>query len=546
MITPARALYAGAIPLSTFFNSSTPGLIAVLAAVSYVAISMIGNLLLEVAELMQTILSDARLKLEKESLPGELWIVTLFHQRAPDRAQELAEKISSHRRKILTELGRKYCDPQAIHIGSAKTNEPIVFQLDRVTDENTRKKVQAITHEVRLSNGSRPRFAALGADAPLKAQEGGDLLGGGAVLTYLASCLFMTVYLAWQVGGAERDACAHSSCTGRPASFHLALRWAFERAFLHDPNGITPATNRAFMAGLGLSLMWLMAIPVSIRMITDKRKSWNMARKNFLDALDRITSPTRVLILVTTDTEREAVLTAAQEANNSQEIEPQHLKQSTVFPLGKLRNTVVTLAQFPVQGSRGLSSASDITRTLIDELDPDFVLLTGICFGLKEQEIGSILVATQVRLQDHKRITDSPNVASETVELGRGSRPDPSPLLLSRATAATHGWTGKRVFRGPMISLNAVVDSVLYRDRLIKEHPDALGGEMECAAVYEAAASARRDWLMIKAVSDHAAHKRDSAQELAAREAARFVVHVLRQGGLDVRPDLGNRGASEI
>jgi hypothetical protein len=58
---------------------------------------------------------------------------------------------------------------------------------------------------------------------------------------------------------------------------------------------------------------------------------------------------------------------------------------------------------------------------------------------------------------------------------------------------------------------------------------------MEGAGLYAAAQRARVDWILVKAICDWAEHKGRSKRQrqlLAAQNAASFVLHVIRQGGL--------------
>ncbi len=70
---------------------------------------------------------------------------------------------------------------------------------------------------------------------------------------------------------------------------------------------------------------------------------------------------------------------------------------------------------------------------------------------------------------------------------------------------------------------------------------------MEGAGLYVAAHDAKVDWILVKAICDWAdGNKDDTAQALAARNAAEFVLHVLNLGGWDSpSPHLENLAATE-
>ncbi len=77
-----------------------------------------------------------------------------------------------------------------------------------------------------------------------------------------------------------------------------------------------------------------------------------------------------------------------------------------------------------------------------------------------------------------------------------------------------------------------LVNDPEFRDALVKAEPEAIGGEMEACGLYIAAAAAKVDWIVIKAICDWGdGNKDDKAQKLVAQNAAEFVLHVLQQGG---------------
>jgi nucleoside phosphorylase len=169
---------------------------------------------------------------------------------------------------------------------------------------------------------------------------------------------------------------------------------------------------------------------------------------------------------------------------------------------------------------------------------PDHLILTGICFGLREdrQRMGDILVANQLRVIDHKKVVDAPEGADwPVVEQVRGAHAPPSVLLLGSFVSAQADWTGQDVHFGTMLSANTLLNSPAQRAQLIKQHPDAIGGEMEGAGVFAAAAKEKVDWIMVKAIADWGMAKDDTHHHLAARNAAGFVVHTIRTRALDPR-----------
>ena len=86
---------------------------------------------------------------------------------------------------------------------------------------------------------------------------------------------------------------------------------------------------------------------------------------------------------------------------------------------------------------------------------------------------------------------------------------------------------------GTVLTGNTLVDSEQAVGRLRRDFPDAIAGEMEGAGVYEAATlDDKPDWIMVKAISDWGYRKTGGDQQLTARNAAVFVVHVIAGGAL--------------
>lgn len=363
----------------------------------------------------------------------------------------------------------------------------------------------------------------------------------GVTLIFLGAAIVLAI-IARFVANTERAACAGASCEGRPAEYGSALRWLLQRLLWSDPDGLSPATLQ------GRSLGWIVSFltPVLTACLIVALRQYMMhlkqAREGFREEVATAMATTNTMVLVAADVERKAVIASLQAATGrsgptSREARSRH----TVFDLGVVSRTHVLLAQ----SEQGIESPAAMMLTasaVIRERRPDFVVLVGICYGLNgepRQHIGDILVANQLQnLNWRKRQTQD----GVEVEWVRSSRVDPSPMLLDRFRAATEDWDGAPVHRGLMLSENVLVDSPEYRARLQQQFPDALAGEMEGAGVYAASFLEGIDWIVVKAISDwgdgtkNRSRRPEAAQELAARNAADFLVHVLRGKGLDQAP----------
>jgi len=116
----------------------------------------------------------------------------------------------------------------------------------------------------------------------------------------------------------------------------------------------------------------------------------------------------------------------------------------------------------------------------------------------------------------------------------RGERVASAAALLARCQAGRASWKVAPVRVGLILSGEKLVDHLGFREQLRQIEPDAIGGEMEGAGLYAAARNHNVDWILVKAITDWADGQKTTGeaghQELAARNAAAFVLHVIGQG----------------
>jgi hypothetical protein len=167
--------------------------------------------------------------------------------------------------------------------------------------------------------------------------------------------------------------------------------------------------------------------------------------------------------------------------------------------------------------------------------------MVGIAFGIdpQKQRIGDILIARQLVAYDLQRIgTDAAGMPRINF---RGERAASSPRMLDRFRSGAIDWKGATLHFGIVLSGDKLIDQRDFRDQLLNHEPEAVGGEMEGAGLYAAAQIKKVDWILIKAVCDYADGQKglDKArrQTKAAQNAARFVFHVLQQGGFASRAE---------
>jgi nucleoside phosphorylase len=186
-------------------------------------------------------------------------------------------------------------------------------------------------------------------------------------------------------------------------------------------------------------------------------------------------------------------------------------------------------------GAGGAGGSLVTAEDAIEDLSPDWILMVGIAYGAdsETQNIGDILVPTKEIPVDHQK------VSSETGQPKTEFRDDPIPAdeaLLKRMREGIPGFDGAVVRVGPLLSGSTLIDDEDYRDALIAQasRGSAIGGEMELHGVASAASGLKARWGAAKAICDFAdgdkAKDKPARQKLAARNAARFVRHLLDTG----------------
>ncbi len=205
----------------------------------------------------------------------------------------------------------------------------------------------------------------------------------------------------------------------------------------------------------------------------------------------------------------------------------------TYYNLGTLGGARVWLVQSE-QGTGTSGGAFATVSIARDRLKPAIVIGVGIAFGVNpsRQQIGEVLVAQQLLLYELRRISTGPH--GEALEITRGDRVTISPLALDRYRGAAQSWNEPLHF-GLVLSADKMVDHAPTVAALLGREPEMIGGEMEGAGLYLVATQHDFHWLLIKGISDwgdgNKAQDKEARQILAARNAARFTMHLIAQGG---------------
>ena len=484
--------------------------------------------------------------LAAELLPGTQWTVVFCHHVDREPPKQLLRDVRRRLDRILQTDVEEAAVELGIRVTGAAVTDSLLWLRRGATTEELREIIADSNFMIRASDYRPVR-------QPLRLFD-----RGGFLFWFLAGEAVVIIVLARFVPGWERAACG-SSCTGHPVTYADAAQWLVQRLLLTDPYGLGPASRMAWLVGWLVSVMSLMGGVVAVVAL----RQYSRVRRAELAAAIRkakkLNDHTRTLLMVATREEREAVLAAAR-AVTGHEPQPTFPGNQTVWQLGRISATQLMLVQVE-PGAIGPGAAAITAAALVSNLDLDFFLLVGICYGLRPgpQKYGDILVCDQLRAIGHNKVVEPPGTpAASAPESGaeaaatirdspspqgsrtvyvRGDYVTPSVALLGRFRAFEHQWNQPpAVYFGPMLSHSTLVNSRSLRDELAAQHPDAIGGEMEGAGVYAAAAHAKVDWIVIKAICDWGFAKDDRAHEKAARNAAEFVVRAAQANFLDEAP----------
>jgi len=186
--------------------------------------------------------------------------------------------------------------------------------------------------------------------------------------------------------------------------------------------------------------------------------------------------------------------------------------------------SVVMLSSMTPEGPTGATLSID---SVIRQWNPVAVLLLGIAFGASRRKHlpADVLIAEHLIPYEHQRLGETP--------IFRNPVPTSSPALMNRFRHALD-WDFRRPdgsscvkHVGPILSGNKLVDNVDFKNALLNQYPNAIGGEMEGAGLWSAAQRARKEWILVKGVCDWAdGRKHDGHQAMAAASAVSLALHV--------------------
>ncbi len=171
-------------------------------------------------------------------------------------------------------------------------------------------------------------------------------------------------------------------------------------------------------------------------------------------------------------------------------------------------------------GSIGAASSILTLTDAIHMIGIDTIIFGGIAFGnyLKAntgQRMGDILVSRQ--LWNYESAKESGNY------IPRGDKVTAPPWLLDRFQNSAQEWENCEVHFGLIASGEKLVNSEEFLKKIMEAEPELIGGEMEGAGLVSVAERYRKDWILVKAISDWGVGKSDDNQKAAAENAFQYI-----------------------
>ncbi|WP_452230023.1 SAVED domain-containing protein [Lacinutrix sp. MEBiC02404] len=235
----------------------------------------------------------------------------------------------------------------------------------------------------------------------------------------------------------------------------------------------------------------------------------------------------KVLLVVATEIEAKELLKQSKSYGKKPQPNDSYEKL-IIWNLGRINNSELLMVKTGNMGSGGPAGATLTIGDAIKKISPDFVIMPGIAFGLKQnsQEIGTVLTSKQIEPYELMKVKE------DNIEIKRSDTIPASIHLLSRFENAALQYDGDIRF-GQVLSGEKLVDNKLLVEKFILKYPEAIGGEMEGAGLVSACHREEVDWLLIKGVCDWGYDKnaagidKEKDQELAIRNVCDFLFYTI-------------------
>ncbi|MFI5494768.1 hypothetical protein [Actinoplanes sp. NPDC051859] len=450
-----------------------------------------------------------------ESLPYDQWSMLLCHHEQDSDAATLLNDVA---RRLIVLAGDE---------------APLACPNRGVTTSAMRNHVKEWAHD--LPSGVETPMIGLRLPRRRTVWPSRLVETGAFFFAYAAGVAVSVTAMAIPVSDWEQSACT-IGCADRPATFMTALEWVWHRLIWQNPAGLQAETFWARSLGFMIGGLLPATALVAMASIAQSRRYFQSRRTRYEAMMGEAANQARLLIVVATPVERDAVLRRAR-AGRTADFPLDFSARHPVYRLGVIGGVDVLLAQCG-PGMTSTESAAYSLPELISDWTPNYVIMLGICFGLheKEQQLGDVIVGTRLQVVNLR--------VGETDTIDRGYTVAAGHRLMAGFAVASPP-PGARLWSGTLLSWDVLVDCTPLRAALNRWYQHALGGEMEGAAVSAASMRADVEWIVVKGISDWGYNKRDDAQQLAASNAAAVVFDTIEKGAFARREDASRSGIAQ-
>lgn len=179
---------------------------------------------------------------------------------------------------------------------------------------------------------------------------------------------------------------------------------------------------------------------------------------------------------------------------------------------------------FLVRTDMGSLNAAHTMELLNNSIKPDFVIVGGICVGLrkKEQKISQLLISKQIHDYDIQKIANGKRIL-------RGTTLPANRYLYDKCILECFDMATDEYDDGLILSANILSNDIDLVKQMKEDKPDAIGYEMEGTGISYICNIFHNRWIMIKAISDWGFGKKDSDQQKAALKSYEFIFNVIEK-----------------
>jgi hypothetical protein len=265
------------------------------------------------------------------TLPDNHWHLPLCHQPADHRCEELLSWVTARVVELVAHRARVAAGEAGALADRVAVTENLVCLLRGATTWPMRTAI-ATAAGTSVQLDEHTQVAIITQPARWPAPEKRPFNSGSFIFWYVIGGAVVMLIEAAILAHQEREACAATDCSGRPATFGPAMRWLALQLVWSDSSGVSPATA-TWVLGVVFRLVGLTTIAV-VAAAAYRFVQWQKhVQTSLLTGAGR--PMPKVLIMVAKQVERDAVM-AAVAAVNDTPLRLEFCGQHSVFFLGEV------------------------------------------------------------------------------------------------------------------------------------------------------------------------------------------------------------------